>query len=133
MYLLETTHHNRTILQVRLPALETLELEKLDNIKALWCRKLPVESFAPPKYLTVRKCSQLREVILPHLLQPIQNNIQTLTLYDCTSVENLFHLEAPTVGERNAPLTFHCLKTLLVGRLPKVEYLFDRKVRINIM
>lgn len=67
-------------------------MEELDGIKTLWHDQLPMYSFCELESLYIRSCKKLLNVCPFNILKGLQC-LQTLTIYGCESVEEVFNVE----------------------------------------
>ncbi|KAL7225440.1 hypothetical protein ACSBR1_020751 [Camellia fascicularis] len=90
-------NHNATFLslfphKVALPSLEELELKDLDNLERLEHIPISVGSFSKLRKVCVERCSKLLYVFPSQLLTRLQN-LEDLTVEDCSLLEQVFELE----------------------------------------
>ncbi|THG19412.1 hypothetical protein TEA_016999 [Camellia sinensis var. sinensis] len=84
--------------KVVFPSLEKLRIQRLSNFKQIWISTPPTNSFNKLRSLCVDWCEELLYVAPLELLGSLQN-LQSLEINDCKSIEEIFKTRESNAGE----------------------------------
>ncbi|KAF7141872.1 hypothetical protein RHSIM_Rhsim06G0161900 [Rhododendron simsii] len=84
--------------KVVFPCLEYLDISRLGNMKGIWDRTPPANSFQKLTFLELRACDSLLYVAPSELLGSLQN-LQTLEIESCRLLEDVFKNRGSYSGE----------------------------------
>ncbi|KAL7225507.1 hypothetical protein ACSBR1_020806 [Camellia fascicularis] len=110
--------------QVVFPTLEVLELEHLDNLEGMGHYPPSSMSLSKLRYVHIRHCGKLPKVFQAQLLMRLQN-LEELSIEDCTLLEKVFELEVAGCTEHNSKI-FSLLKSLKLKSLPQLNHVSER-------
>ncbi|MED6210854.1 hypothetical protein PIB30_068049 [Stylosanthes scabra] len=113
----DTDNNNVTHEEVRFSKLQTIILKEMKSLKKIWHKE-----FSKVKTLEIRNCEKIR-VIIPSSMQKAYNDLETLMVADCVSVEEIFQLCS---DENSISLEQTQLKTITLERLPKLKQIWSR-------
>ncbi|GAY62529.1 hypothetical protein CUMW_218540, partial [Citrus unshiu] len=102
--------------KVRLPRLEVLLMEMMDNLRRIWHHQLASESFSKLKNLDIWWCDNLRNIFPP--LVGIPSSLVNLKVSDCQKLEEIVGHVGEEVKENR--IAFSELKVLILDDLPRL-------------
>ncbi|GLT87854.1 hypothetical protein SLE2022_059110 [Rubroshorea leprosula] len=106
---------------VAFPCLESIILYDLRNTKIIWHSQLSLGSFGKLSELKVRNCENLMTIFTEDMLGSIFKSIDTLAIYNCASIEEVFK-----VGEINLKESVETpLRNLWINRLPSLKHVWN--------
>ncbi|XP_004498668.1 disease resistance protein RPS2-like isoform X2 [Cicer arietinum] len=108
------------------PNLETLVISQMDNLKSIWPNQLPQNSFGKLKKLEITSCDQLLNVFPSHVQNKLQS-IESLNLLHCPALQVIYEIDDIREEELKIPL-----RTLSLGHLPNLKYLWNKDPQGNI-
>ncbi|KAJ7942929.1 Disease resistance protein [Quillaja saponaria] len=113
--------------QVALRSIDKLELYEFPELKEIWHRKFPNETFSKLRELIVEKCDFVSNVISLELLR-LLNNLEELRVGSCDLVKAIFNLESTDDieeyhGQNRAAIH---LRKLTVIHLPRLTNVWNK-------
>ncbi|GKV49704.1 hypothetical protein SLEP1_g56439 [Rubroshorea leprosula] len=106
---------------VAFPCLESIILYDLRNTKIIWHSQLSPGSFGKLSELKVGNCENLMTIFTKDMLGSIFKSIDTLAIYKCASIEEVFK-----VGEINFKESVQTpLRNLLINGLPSLKHVWN--------
>ncbi|KAJ7943005.1 Disease resistance protein [Quillaja saponaria] len=107
------------------PNLETLVISYMDNLKTIWSvEDVSPNSFGKLKSLNI-KCSQKLLTIVPsNMLRKLQN-LETLTVGDCSSLNDIFRIDARDESEIHGKVDIR-LKNLSLEKLSELKHIWNK-------
>ncbi|KAH9687128.1 AAA domain-containing protein [Citrus sinensis] len=102
--------------KVRLPRLEVLRMEMMDNLRRIWHHQLASESFSKLKNLDIWWCDNLRNIFPP--LVGIPSSLVNLKVSGCPKLEEIVGHVGQEVKENR--IAFSKLKVLILDDLPRL-------------
>ncbi|XP_022723802.1 probable disease resistance protein At4g27220 [Durio zibethinus] len=108
--------------KVAFPSLKQLNISWLRNMKMIWHNELSVNSFCKLEKMAVVDCNELFTIFPFDLLTTFQQ-LQTLQVSSCGSMEHIFELQRLNVNETHVVATQ--LRELYVSNLPKLKNVWN--------
>ncbi|XP_048135699.1 uncharacterized protein LOC125315294 [Rhodamnia argentea] len=108
--------------EVSFPFLESLTIERLPNLNELWSNESPLES-SNLRSLKVVRCDSLSKVISSRSLVKLCK-LQTLSINDCSLVQEIFYLEGPSANGDVETLSE--LTTLELNKLGSLRCIWNK-------
>ncbi|KAJ7942926.1 Disease resistance protein [Quillaja saponaria] len=106
------------------PNLKTLVITNMNNLETIWSvDHVTPNSFGKLKLLKIQCCMKLQTVVPSHMLRKPQN-LEILTVGDCSSLKEIFRLDAGDEAHGNHVVTQ--LKNLSLDRLSKLKHIWNR-------
>ncbi|KAH9753098.1 Disease resistance protein [Citrus sinensis] len=102
--------------KVRLPRVEVLLMEMMDNLRRIWHHQLASESFSKLKNLDIWWCDNLRNIFPP--LVGIPSSLVNLKVSGCPKLEEIVGHVGQEVKENR--IAFSKLKVLILDDLPRL-------------
>ncbi|KAL3729220.1 hypothetical protein ACJRO7_026337 [Eucalyptus globulus] len=120
--------HSTTLFneEVAFPRLETLNINGIDNIKKIWDNQVAVDSFHNLKYVCVKQCHKLVNLVPSCILGRLLS-LEGLKAQDCGSLEAVFELRPLNRPDRH-PTSCFPLKQLELFELPKLKCVWDKEL-----
>ncbi|XP_045819960.1 disease resistance protein RPS2-like [Trifolium pratense] len=109
------------------PNLETLVISNMDNLKSIWPNQLTENSFCKLKEMEITSCDQLLNVFPSHVLNKLQS-MESLSISNCLALEVVYEIDAIR-EEEELEIS---LRTLSLGNLPNLKYLWNKDPQGNI-
>ncbi|XP_007031076.2 PREDICTED: probable disease resistance protein At4g27220 isoform X1 [Theobroma cacao] len=107
--------------KVAFPSLEEIFISNLRSIEMIWQNQLSANSFLKLQRMQVIQCNNLLTIFSSNTLRAFQG-LQTLQVYRCDLVEEVFEIERSNMEETRAATTH--LKELVLGHLPSLKYIW---------
>lgn len=106
-------------------------ISHMDSLKSIWPNQLTQNSFCKLKKMEITSCDQLLNVFPSHVLNKLQS-LESLNLCYCIALEVVYEIDG-TNTEGTSQLEMHIpLRTLSLGHLPKLKYLWNKDPQGNI-
>ncbi|KAL0005763.1 hypothetical protein SO802_013324 [Lithocarpus litseifolius] len=102
--------------------LEKLFIIGINNLKTLWHNQLVPDSFCKLNQLHVNNCENLMNIFPPNMLRRLQN-LESLLISDCNSVEEVFEVRGANVNEICGMVPTQ-LRVLTLINLPKLKHVW---------
>ncbi|TXG73920.1 hypothetical protein EZV62_002499 [Acer yangbiense] len=109
--------------KIRLPNLKVLFLDKMDRLRKIWHHQLTSDSFCDLESLEVYNCHNLMIVFPSNMLGRLQK-LDKLCLRNCSSLDEIFELQASICGKTQA-ITATQLRKLELNDLPKLKHVWN--------
>ncbi|XP_062021873.1 uncharacterized protein LOC133738359 [Rosa rugosa] len=90
--------------KVVFPVLEYLTISRLGNWKEIWNSRLSPNSFSELRELTVEDCDKLLHLV-PTQMQNRLQRLESIGVFNCSSLEEIFEVGRLTVNEGNASIS----------------------------
>ncbi|XP_062019045.1 disease resistance protein At4g27190-like [Rosa rugosa] len=90
--------------KVVFPVLEYLTISRLGNWKEIWNSRLSPNSFSELRRLTVEDCDKLLHLVPTQMRNRLQR-LETIWVFNCSSLEEIFEVGRLTVNEGNASIS----------------------------
>ncbi|KAJ7961873.1 Disease resistance protein [Quillaja saponaria] len=104
--------------------LESLTISHMDNMRTMWDRQISPDSFSNVKQIEVSYCAKLVSILPVNVGKNFQN-LDTLKVCNCSSLEMIFNLQELNDAKAHAR-GIHChLKYLTLKRLPKLMHIWN--------
>ncbi|KAL5853780.1 hypothetical protein ACOSQ3_008898 [Xanthoceras sorbifolium] len=118
--------------KIRVPNLEVMEIEDMDNLKMIWHNQLDWDSFRKLKSLKVNGCRKLLTLFPSKNMCERLLSLESLEVSDCDSLEEIFNLQGIIPEEGNSlaattqprELSFSNLQNLSVTSCESLKNLF---------
>ncbi|RDY03963.1 Disease resistance protein, partial [Mucuna pruriens] len=114
------------------PNLETFVISHMDNLKSIWPDQLTQNSFCKLKKMEITSCNNLLNVFPCHVLDKLQS-LESLNLWHCMALEVVYEMDGISTvqeGSNQGGLDIP-LRTLSLGHLPKLKYLWSKDPQGN--
>ncbi|KAL5844625.1 hypothetical protein ACOSQ4_010583 [Xanthoceras sorbifolium] len=109
--------------KVQLPNLKFLRLDKMDKLRKIWQHPLTSDSFYKLESFGVYDCHNVLNIFPSNMLERLQQ-LEELWLRNCSSLDEIFELQASSCGKTQA-ITAIQLRKLVLNDLPKLKHIWD--------
>jgi len=111
--------------QVAFPDLEVLEISDMDNMKVIGHNEFHSDSFCKLKILKVDYSKNLLNIFPSSMLRRF-HNIESLTITDCDSVEEIFDFQVFVNVKQRLAVTTTQLTDVRLWNLPHLKHVWNR-------
>ena len=115
-----------SIAQVAFPALESLDVFSLPNVRALWHNQLPTDSFFKLRTLNMSHCKKLLN-FFPLYVAKAFVQLEDLCIAYCAKLEAIVANEDENEDETTPLFLFPKLTSLRFQSLPRLKSFFSRR------
>lgn len=111
-------------MQVSFPKLEKMVITEMGTLLTIWNHyQVYQNSFCKLKTVEIKDCEKL-VTIFPGSIVSNLHNLETLTVSNCSSVEEIFELQEPNDRKAGAGMSIQ-LKSLRFVQLPKLKLIWN--------
>ncbi|XP_077243279.1 disease resistance protein At4g27190-like [Tasmannia lanceolata] len=109
-----------------IPSLETLNLDDLPNLRAIYEGVVAHGTFGSLKILSIKNCDNLKNLFWVGLLQHLQN-LEVIQIWNCCLMEDVVVGEQ-NMGQANTPITLPMLRKIDLKSLPELKSICWRMI-----